>query len=169
MLTSNKGYTPQTSWQSWELLPWEHIFLVFISQRRGILKCLLLIKLPLLCVKNPVSFYGHREIKAIWGEHIPALQAQEPSTGEQVAPFLQLHTEEQFTPYVPGRQGVPQEVPWIIKKNKTKKTSLKTIWGGSDNTTDSSDTKAKKNTAHACRRLSLSCPWFRGEGHHRAF
>lgn len=86
--------------------------------------------------------------------HLPALQAQEPSTGEQVASFLQLHMEEQFTPYVPGRQGVPQEAPWIIKKNK----STKTIWGGSDNTTDSSDAKAIKITAQVCPRLSLSYP-----------
>jgi len=43
--------------------------------------------------------------------HLPALQAQEPSTGEQMASFLQLHTDEQFTPYVPGRQGVPQAAP----------------------------------------------------------
>lgn len=97
--------------------------------------------------------------------HLPALQTQEPSTGEQMASFLQLHTDEQFTPYVPGRQGVPQAAPWMIQNQ-----SLKTIWGGSDNTTnkwprtDSGATKARKGTAHDCPRLTLSCPEFKGQG-----
>lgn len=44
-------------------------------------------------------------------DHLPALQTQEPSTGEQRASFLQLHIDEQFIPYVPTGQGIEQSEP----------------------------------------------------------
>lgn len=42
---------------------------------------------------------------------LPALQVQEPSPGEQLASFLQLHIEEHFIPYVPRGQGIEQSDP----------------------------------------------------------
>lgn len=155
MLTSDKGYTPQTSWQSRERVFFpENTFSLF-SPPRAAEASGVCFSLSFLFSASKTQF--NFTVTGKWihlRRHSPALQAQEPSTGEQVAPFLQLHTEEQFTPYVPGRQGVPQDAPWIIKEESKK--SLKTNWGGSENTTDSSDTKASKNTAHACPRLSLN-------------
>lgn len=42
---------------------------------------------------------------------LPALHVQDPSTGEHVAPFLQVQAEEQFTPYIPAGQRLEQSAP----------------------------------------------------------
>lgn len=58
-----------------------------------------------ICIASETVPSADRPIR-----YLPALHVQDPSTGEQVAPFSQVQTEEQLTPYVPAGHFTAQSV-----------------------------------------------------------